>query len=57
MSKAFLFLMPKGNSMSPTKRWLDYHLNGNDVLSITLETEKKWFVHLIISYYNIIKLQ
>ena len=57
MSKAFLFLMPKGNSMSPTNRWLDYHLNGNDVLSITLETEKKWFVHLIISYYNIIKLQ
>ena len=56
MSKAFLSLMPKGNSMPTTKRWLDYHLKGNDVLITTLETEKKWLVHLIISYYNTIKL-
>ena len=42
MSKAFLSLMPKGNSISPTNHWLDYHLSGNYVLSIMLETKKKF---------------
>lgn len=50
MSKAFYLPCPKATQYPPTNCWLDYHLNGNDVCSITLETKKMTctFNHFIL---------